>query len=212
MKHERLRTASGETLLGALTGGLAAGFAALILITGSDRMPHTPWIIPLFGLGGFVIGRTIGWAATRGSSRVAAAFYSPVATGTYTHTHSNIDALEARGDYRGAINAWEAVAVQQPESPWPLIRAGELYIRQLKDPHMALERFRHARDLESIAPELHRYASQRIIDLYLGPLNDERRGMAELRRLMESHPGTREADGAAEAIATIRAKRAPDQV
>jgi hypothetical protein len=185
-----------------------AGFAAVALVIGLGRM-HAPWIIPIVGVGGFVIGRTIGPAIARGWGRAAAALFGSESVGTYAERHSNIDALEARGDYQGAVNAWEAVAVRQPRNTWPLIRAGELYVRRLNDPRMGLERFRNARDLAGIKPELHRYTSQKIIDLYLGPLSDERRGMAELRRLMEMHPGTREADGARETLAAIKAKHSP---
>lgn len=170
---------------------------------------HTPWIIPILGVGGFVIGRTIGPAIARGWGRAAAALFGSESVGTYAERHSNIDALEARGDYQGAVDAWEAVAVRQPRNTWPLIRAGELYVRQLNDPRMALERFRNARDLAGITPELHRYASQKIIDLYLGPLNDVRRGMAELRRLMKFHPGTREADATRETLAAIDSNESP---
>jgi hypothetical protein len=187
---------------------LAAGFATVALVIGLGRM-HTPWIVPILGVGGFVIGKMIGPAIARGWGRAAAALFGSESVGTYAERHSNIDALESRGDYQGAVNAWEAVAVRQPRNTWPLIRAGELYVRRLNDPGMALERYRNARDLSGITPELHRYTSQKIIDLYLGPLNDERRGMAELRRLMEMHPGTREADGARETLAAIRAKHNP---
>ena len=187
---------------------LAAGFATVALVIGLGRM-HTPWIVPIFGVGGFVIGKMIGPAIARGWGRAAAALFGSESVGTYAERHSNIDALESRGDYQGAVNAWEAVAVRQPRNTWPLIRAGELYVRRLNAPGMALERYRNARDLSGITPELHRYTSQKIIDLYLGPLNDERRGMAELRRLMEMHPGTREADGARETLAAIRAKHNP---
>ena len=205
MTHQRHQTwISSGNLLGVFVGVLAAGFAAVALVIGLGRI-HTPWVIPILGVGGFVIGRTIGPAIMRGCGLAAAALYGSESIGTYADGHSNIDALEARGDYQGAVNAWEAVAVRQPRNTWPLIRAGELYLQRLNDPRMALERFRNARDLAGITPELHRYTSQKIIDLYLGPLNDERRAMAELRRLLEIHPGTREADGARETLALINA-------
>jgi hypothetical protein len=40
------------------------------------------------------------------------------------------------------------------------------------------------------------YVTQRLIDLYLGPLHNDIRVLVELRRLTERFPGTREADAA----------------
>src|ERR1017187_759664 len=107
----------------------------------------------------------------------------------------------------GAAAAWEAVAVSQPANPWPLMRAGDLYLRVLGEPEMALDRFRLARDAPGITPEQQRYATQKVIDLYLGPLADEGRAIVELRRLIDKHPGTPEAEGARTAIQGIKSRR-----
>src|ERR1019366_5099425 len=80
----------------------------------------------------------------------------------------------------GAAAAWEAVAVSQPANPWPLMRAGELYLRVLGEPEMALDRFRLARDAPGITPEQQRYATQKVIDLYLGLLAPVLAGQAEI--------------------------------
>ena len=37
------------------------------------------------------------------------------------------------------------------------------------------------------------YATQRLIDLYLGPLGDDMRALVELRRLVERNTGVRQA-------------------
>ena len=156
---------------------------------------------------GFVIGRTIGFALLHGSGTAAQQVYMPGAQGSYAQTHSNIDALEAQGNHAGAVDAWEKVAIAQPTNPWPLIRAGELYMRMLGDPALALERFRGAQQLSGINPEHHIYVSQKIIDLYLGPLNDHGRALVELSRFVHVHAGTREAAHAREAIARIKSER-----
>jgi hypothetical protein len=72
---------------------------------------------------------------------------------------------------------------------------------------MALDRFRLARDVPGITAEQQRYASQKVIDLYLGPLAQAGRAMAELRRLIDQHPGTPEAEGARTAIQHIKSRR-----
>ena len=189
---------------GVLGAILATGFSTFGIAMGLPAMGHTFLMVPIFGVVGFYVGRAIGFALLEGAGRTAQAIYAPVGAGTYAQTHSHIDALEARGEYRAAADAWEAVVVSQPLNAWPLIRAGELYARQLNDPATAVERFIHARDVVGITPELQRYASQKIVDLYLGPLADPGRAQVELRRMIVAHPGTREAEFAREAIAKLK--------
>jgi GNAT superfamily N-acetyltransferase len=192
-------------LQGVWGGLLGAGFAAFGLAMGFQGFPATAWIIPIFGVVGFFMGKGIGFVLLEGSGRTAQAVYAPEAAGTYAQTHSNIDAMEAKGHYRAAADAWEAVIISQPLNPWPLIRAGELYARQLNDPETAVVRFVLARDVTGVTPELQRYASQKIVDLYLGALNDPGKAQVELRRLIIAHPGTREAEFARAAIARLKA-------
>ena len=70
----------------------------------------------------------------------------------------------------------------------------------------AAELFREARRL---APEDDRarelYTTQRLIDCFLGPLDDPGRARVELRRLSERFPGTREAQAALTALANLKA-------
>jgi hypothetical protein len=54
------------------------------------------------------------------------------------------------------------------------------------------------------------YASQRLIDLYLGPLQDPGRATVELRRLVERFPDTPDAAGARAALERLRAERTKD--
>ncbi len=156
-------------------------------------------------LGG-VIGYVVGHVVMEGSEKVAESVYMPRAAGTYTKTHSGIDAMEAKGDLRGAAAAWDNVSIEEPGNPWPLIRAGELYFRKLDEPSLALDRFQLARKIPGIHPEQQRYAIQKIIDLYLGPLDDRGRALVELRRLIEEHPNTREAEHARAALAKLKAQ------
>ena len=188
------------TLLGAIF--LPAGVYA------SGRPSHIPFIllIPIGGLIGFAIGKAIGTFVVRGSGEAARAFTMPARVGFYANEHSEIDTLEVRGDFRGAVAAWEAVAIAEPGNPWPLVRSAELYARELGEPALAVERFRLARSLPDVKPELQRYASQKIIDLLLGPLGERGRAMVELRMLVDKHPGSREAEGARDALRNLKAE------
>ena len=207
MKTERvIDFAHGGGIHAVVGAGVMFIFAGAAVLSGFPGFGGKLWIVPIAMILGFVGGKFAGALILGASGTAASQIFAPSAAGTCAQSFSHIDALEAKGDYRGAVSAWEAVAVSQPQNPWPLIRAGELYLRTLHDPAMALERFRHARDAADIAPEHHLYVSQKIIDLHLGPLRDEGRAQVELRRLIELHPGTRAAEGAREALAALKAR------
>jgi len=207
MKTERVISfAHGGGIHGVVGAGVMFIFAGAAVLSGFPGFGGRLWIVPIAMVLGFVVGAFAGGLILGASGTVASQVYAPSAAGSYAPSFSHIDALEAKGDYRGAVSAWEAVAVSQPRNPWPLIRAGELYLRTLREPAMALDRFRLARDAPDITAEHHRYVSQKIIDLLLGPLGDEGRALVEMRRLVEQHPGTREAEGAREALAAFKAR------
>jgi hypothetical protein len=179
---------------------------ASIKATGRYASVPSVLFLPAGALIGYVIASAISWVTISGAAETAQAFTFPNTTGFYANEHSEIDTLEVRGDFKGAVAAWEAVAIAEPDNPWPLVRSAELYARELGEPALAVERFRLARSLPDVKPELQRYASQKIIDLLLGPLGDKGRAMVELRMLVDKHPTSREADGAREALRNLKAE------
>jgi hypothetical protein len=64
--------------------------------------------------------------------------------------------------------------------------------------------FERARRLPNVGDVAIRYASQKIIDIHLGPGGDEGRALVELRRFITMFPDGREADGARAAIARLK--------
>ena len=162
------------------------------------------WLVPVGGVAGYWVGKTIGLVVIGGAGATAQAFTLPATTGHYANEHSEIKTLEIRGDFKGAVSAWEAVAIAEPGNAWPLVQSAELYARELNEPALAVERFRMARSVPEIKPELYRYVSQKIIDLLLGPLDDKGRAMTELRMLIDKYPNSREATGAREALRNLK--------
>ena len=205
MRSDRyLAWVHGGGVQGVYSAIVLALFAAVAAVSGLFGGGHVLLVVFVAAGAGYWFGKFVGLTLMGTSGRAAQSVYMPKAAGTYAKTHSHIDAMEARGDFGAAVSAWEALAVSQPDDPWPLIRAGELYLREMRQPERALDSFRRARDLPGITPERHRYASQKVIDLYLDVLKDEGRALVELRRLVDQHPGTREADGARLAIARVK--------
>jgi tetratricopeptide (TPR) repeat protein len=191
-----------------LTGTALGAFA---VAAGAGFVWHVPaWQAPLYfvggGLAGYWVSRGVVLLSLDLPARAAQAVYMPARTGAYASEHSEIDAREARGDYAGAAAAWDEVAAAEPANPWALVRAGELYGRKLSDPARAIDRFRRARDLPVLGPELDRYVRQKIVDLLLGPLKETGRAMVELRMLIDRYPDSREAEGAREALRRIKSE------
>ena len=118
--------------------------------------------------------------------------------------YSHIQALEAKGDIAGALAAWEEAIAASPDALAARINAADLYSRNAKNHVRAAELFRSVQAHQKSPDETMRYVSQRLIDLYLGPLADEGRALVELRKLATRWPGTPEGEGAKRAIATIK--------
>jgi hypothetical protein len=187
--------------------GLLAVFLPAGWYASGRRLPFAiVWLVPIGAIAGYWIGRLIGAVVVSGSGAAAQAFTLPATAGHYANEHSEIMTLEVRGDFKRAVSAWEAVAVAEPRNPWPVVRSAELYARELNEPALALERFRLARAMPEVKAELHRYVSQKIIDLLLGPLADKGRALVELRMLVDKYPDSREADAGRAALRKLKAQ------
>jgi hypothetical protein len=113
----------------------------------------------------------------------------------YQPTYSNEQALAARGDLAGAVAAYEAAMRLRPMDPEPRFQLAELLL-QSSTPERSARYFTQARRLSTDHRARELYATQRLIDLYWGKLQDYPRARAELRQLITRFPGTREAAAA----------------
>jgi hypothetical protein len=115
------------------------------------------------------------------------------------------EALAAQGDVLAALASYEELLRAAPIDDVTLrLRAADLYASSKADPHRAAALYRGAQRIPSISAADHAFATNRLITLYLGPLNDSGRAMAELRRLADHHPGTELAAGARSALARLK--------
>jgi hypothetical protein len=142
-----------------------------------------------------------------GSGRLAGTLLVPDARGGHAPGYSHIEALEAKGDFVAALEAWERVVIETPDALAPRIHAADLHARKGKNPARAAELFRSVQAHPHAPDDTLRYVSQRLIDLLLGPLNDEGRALVELRKVADRWPGTPEGNGARAAIARIKTTR-----
>lgn len=127
-------------------------------------------------------------------------FLLPSAPAEPTTTYGYIDALEMRGDFAGAMAAWEEAIAASPDALAARMRAAELYAGKAANPARAAQLFRELQRHPRASDDTRRFATQRLVDLFLGPLGDHESARTELRRIVERWPGTREAEGARDAI------------
>lgn len=121
-------------------------------------------------------------------------------------SYSHIQAMVARGDIAGALLAYEAVIAADPGAVDASLRAADLYASSGRDPARAAALLVDVRRRPGLSPQRDLYATQRLIDLYDGLLQQPQRSLTELRRIVERHPGTREAEFARVALARRKAE------
>ncbi|MFI5227999.1 MAG: tetratricopeptide repeat protein [Gemmatimonadales bacterium] len=122
----------------------------------------------------------------------------------YKEQYSYQQALVMQGRLDDALESFEAVISEQPAAVDPRIRAAELYARDKGNHVRASELFREVQRIESVSTGEFIHATNRLVDLYNGPLADPGRALVELRRLIERCPATPAAEHARGALAAIK--------
>ena len=162
------------------------------------------WLVLFAVVAGYamaVLIKRMAFAITDGTAAAFVYMIWPSGSSTpYTPSYSYEEALAARGDLNGALSRYRVAMSRNPTDPEPRIRAAELLFDSDR-PGDAVALFAEARRL-SDAHEL--YVTQRLIDLYLGPLHNDIRVLVELRRLTERFPGTREAEAAHRLLTSLK--------
>lgn len=201
--HDDATTAKGR-LAGA---GLGLVFGLIGIPLGYLVGARGGWLLlSALAVGGvaFAVVHVVSTRIADGSARAIAAFVHPSGNSTpYEHTFSAHDALEVAGDVAGAVEAYEATIRAQPGNVRALRQGAELHVRA-GNPRRAVELLSAVRRAATTRED-ELYATQRLADLYLGPLGDDGRALVELRRIVERFPGTREAEGARTALRRLKA-------
>lgn len=116
---------------------------------------------------------------------------------------SQAETFAARGDMAGAAHLFDQLLAQHGHDDALCRTVVDFHMGTSGMPERAEQLLRAMRRENPSRYEA--YATGRLADLYLGPLKQPERARTELRRIAERFPGTREADGALAAIATLRA-------
>ena len=190
--------------LGAFRGafvaaGLFGGFGGARYASEHGFNPVLGGIIGFLGVG------ILAWFAIMAISRAAgggfSAFIQP--QGTYEERFSYEDSLIARGNYAEAIAAFER-HVETGTGGAPVItRTADLHVKH-GDLKRAAELYRLVQQQPNVPAESHMYATNRLIDLYTGPIANPDAAISELRRLIATHPSSDAATHARTALVNLK--------
>ena len=191
-----------------------------------DRVRLFGYGLMVFGLIVGVAGSQIGWSVRLFLVAICGGALVPVFAGALSHSagwvwkrlmvdgastpyveqYSYQQSLVMAGRLDDALASFEAVIAEKPGEIDPRLKAAELYDRDKKNHQRAAELFREALKLETITPGQYVYVTNRLVDLYTGPLNDPGLALVELRKLIERYPGSAAAEQAKPALATLKAR------
>ena len=135
----------------------------------------------------------------------------------YEEQFSQEQALVLQRDYAAALNLFEQRIAQSPGDPRCRIAAADLYATHGADAKRAAALYRDVQRIPEVTSGHDIYVSNKLADLYLGPLNEPGRALVEFRRLIERYPGSTAADHARAALVNVRermaqgAERPPEQ-
>jgi len=152
------------------------------------------WPYPVFGtpLGTFIVWLGVFWFPHASSEGFLGFLWPNRGAAPREATWSHIEAMAAAGDIPGALGAYEQVIATEPWAIVPRAQAAELYARG-SDYARAAALFAGIRRIPACTPQQDLYATQRLIDLYDGPLGEPAKALTELRRIVERHRASREA-------------------
>lgn len=126
----------------------------------------------------------------------------------YEEQFSYQDSLVMRGLVDDALASYEAIIAEQATAVTARLRAAALYASRGANPRRAAELLREVMRTPGIGSRDNIEATNRLIELLMGPLNEPGRAMVELRRLIDRHPGTDMATRAKLVLAELKEEMA----
>jgi hypothetical protein len=122
----------------------------------------------------------------------------------YVNQFSYEQSLVMKGRVDDALTSFESAMRAEPTAVAPRMKAAELYAREKNDPRRAAALFREIIQSPAATNGENVYATNRLVDLLIGPLGDPGRAMVELRRLIDMRPGTDAAEHARRSLAELK--------
>ena len=111
----------------------------------------------------------------------------------YEETYSYEQSLVMQGNVAAALESFEGHIAAGAAQVSPRRKAAELYAGEGANPRRAAELFREIQRIPTVSAGDDIHASNRLADLYLGPLAEPGRALVELRRIIDRYPGSTQA-------------------
>lgn len=138
------------------------------------------------------------------ASEVFQKFVNPSGSRAPAVITSRAETLVARGQYDEAAAEFAALRAKFPHDI-PLLRVeAEFHAGAGAHPQLAVQVLNQLRRVPDVPGSVERYATHRLLDLYLGVLGDPGRALVELRRMADRFPDTPDGQGA---LAELRRRR-----
>jgi hypothetical protein len=185
------------------------GFTTLMFgVLGSQKLGLSGWRLIVFTLvSALTLSLAAAWVGLRmgqAAGDVAQHVYMGGASTPYEEQFSQEQALVMQRDYAGALALYEQRITMSPGEPRVRIAAADLYATLGENPVRAAELYREVQRIPEVKSGHDIYVSNKLADLYLGPLKAPGRALVEFRRLVHRYPGSTAAGHARAAIANLK--------
>jgi hypothetical protein len=118
--------------------------------------------------------------------------------------YSYEQSLIMQGKVDEALASLETIIAAGPGEIRPRIIAADVYSREARNPERAAALLRQAQQIRPITAGDDIYITNRLVDLYVGPLNMPSAAMRELSHLVRRHYNTRAGDYARTALFALK--------
>lgn len=191
----------GTVVGAAFLAGTIAGVRMLSLVPLSLTLLAALTLATLTVVGGLGLGSAAGEVAT---------FVTEGGSSTpYEEQFSQMQALVMQGKYTEALDLYEHQIAMTPGEPRVRIACADLYVKHGGNPKRAAELYREVQRIPKIQSGHDIYATNKLADLYLGPLKDPGRALVEFRRLASRYPNSAASRNAQLAIANLKPQIVP---
>ena len=201
---------AGVLLIHAFRNGVIAFGAGLLMfaVVGSKKLGLTGWRLILFTLVcAFTLAAVavfVALQAAEGAGSVASRVYMGGDSTPYEDQFSQEQALVMQRDYAGALALYEQRITLAPGEPRVRIAAADLYVTHGENPKRAAQLYREVQRIPELPSGHDVYVTNKLADLYLGPLQEPGRALVEFRRLADRYPDSKTAKHAKMAIANLK--------
>ena len=182
--------------------------AVLFNYLGQELLKLSGWRLHLMTLSaaGTLAGIAwfFGWTLPQTAGQAASMVYMGGDQTPYEEQFSEEQALVMQSKFTAALESFEHRISTSPGEPRVRIAAADLYGTHGKNPQRAAELYREVQRLPNLGSGHDIYVTNKLADLYLGPLKSPGKALVEFRRLESRYPGTPAAKNAVLAIRNLK--------